>query len=44
VHAGEVLVALLGSKEHPEYRARLGRWAKQLLKCAVARFFVGVGT
>src|SRR6185369_2138362 len=29
VHAGEVLVALLGSKEHPEYRARLGRWAKQ---------------
>lgn len=31
-HAGEVLVALLGSKEHPDYKARLGRWAKQLLK------------
>lgn len=31
-HAGEVLVALLGSKEHPDYKARLGRWAKRLLK------------
>jgi len=31
-HAGKVLVALLGSKEHPEYKARLGHWAKQLLK------------
>ena len=31
-HAGKVLVALLGSKEHPEYKARLGRWARQLLK------------
>src|SRR5512137_629634 len=30
-HAGRVLVALLGSKEHPEYKARLGRWAKRLL-------------
>jgi hypothetical protein len=37
VHAGEVLVALLGSKEHPEYRARLGRWAKQLLKDQVEK-------
>lgn len=31
-HAGQVLVALLGSKEHPDYKTRLGRWAKQLLK------------
>jgi hypothetical protein len=31
-HAGKVLEALLGSKEHPDYKARLGRWAKRLLK------------
>ena len=30
-HAGRVLVALLGNKEHPEYKPRLGRWAKRLL-------------
>ncbi|MDR3561749.1 MAG: hypothetical protein P4N59_09985 [Negativicutes bacterium] len=30
-HAGQVLVALLGSKEHPEYQTRLGQWAKKLL-------------
>jgi hypothetical protein len=30
-HAGKVLVALLGSKEHPDYKTRLGRWAKRLL-------------
>jgi hypothetical protein len=30
-HAGQVLVALLGSKEHPDYKTRLGRWAKRLL-------------
>jgi hypothetical protein len=30
-HAGKVLVALLGSKEHPGYKQRLGRWAKRLL-------------
>ena len=30
-HAGKVLVALLGSKEHPDYKAQLGRWAKKLL-------------
>ena len=30
-HAGKVLVALLGSKEHPDYKTRLGRWAKKLL-------------
>ena len=31
-HAGQVLVALLGSKEHPDYKKRLGRWARRLLK------------
>lgn len=30
-HAGRVLVALLGSKEHPQYKVRLGRWARLLL-------------
>ena len=30
-HAGKVLLALLGSKEHPDYKPRLGRWAKRLL-------------
>jgi hypothetical protein len=30
-HAGLVLVALLG-KDHPEYKRRLRRWAKRLLK------------
>ena len=36
-HAGKVLVALLGSKEHPDYKTRLGRWAKRLLKDKVAQ-------
>jgi len=31
-HAGKVLVALLGSKEHPDFKRRLGRWARQLLQ------------
>jgi hypothetical protein len=30
-HAGRVLVALLGRKDHPEYKTRLGRWARRLL-------------
>jgi hypothetical protein len=30
-HAGRILVALLGSKEHPEYKKRLGNWARRLL-------------
>ena len=30
-HAGDVLAALMG-KEHPDYKARLRRWAKRLLK------------
>lgn len=36
-HAGKVLVALLGSKEHPDYKPRLRRWAKQLLKDQVEK-------
>jgi len=36
-HAGKVLVALLGSKEHPDYKTRLRRWAKQLLKDQVEK-------
>jgi len=31
-HAGRVLVALLGSKEHPDYQPRLARWARSLIK------------
>jgi hypothetical protein len=31
-HAGKVLQALLGSKEHPDYKNQLGRWAKRLLQ------------
>lgn len=31
-HAGRVLVALLGSKEHPEYEKRRERWARDLLR------------
>lgn len=34
-HAGKILVALLGNKEHPDYKKRLGRWAKLLLKDGV---------
>ena len=34
-HAGLVLVALLGSKEHPDYKRRCGVWAKRLLKDGV---------
>ena len=30
-HAGQVLAALIG-KDHPDYKARLRRWAKRLLK------------
>jgi hypothetical protein len=33
-HAGKILVALLGSKEHPEYENRLSRWARLLLRAA----------
>lgn len=36
-HAGDVLEALLGSKTHPDYPARHGRWAKLLLKNGVEK-------
>ncbi len=36
-HAGKVLQALLGSREHPEYRTRLRRWAKRLLQDGVQK-------
>jgi hypothetical protein len=36
-HAGRILVALLGSKEHPDYKKRLSRWAKLLLKDRVKK-------
>lgn len=35
-HAGKVLEALLGSKEHPQYKVRLRRWAKRLLRNGVS--------
>jgi len=41
-HAGQVLVVLLGSKEHPEYKRRLGRWARQLLKDRVEKLIAEV--
>jgi hypothetical protein len=36
-HAGQVLQALLGGKEHPDYKPRLGRWARRLLKNQVEK-------
>ena len=36
-HGGQVLMALLGSKEHPDYKPRRRRWAKQLLKDQVEK-------
>ena len=36
-HAGRVLVALLGSKDHPDYKRRLGSWARRLLKDRVEK-------
>jgi hypothetical protein len=36
-HAGKVLLALLGSKEHPDYKRRLRGWARQLLQDQVER-------
>jgi Uncharacterised protein family (UPF0236) len=36
-HAGKVLLALLGSKEHPEYQKKRRRWARRLLEDGVER-------
>jgi hypothetical protein len=39
-HGGKVLASLLGSKEHPEYKTRLGRWARRLLNDKVEQLIV----
>ena len=36
-HAGAVLQVLLGTKEHTDYKRRLRRWAKRLLKDGVEK-------
>jgi len=36
-HAGKVLLALLGTKDHPDYKRRLAQWAKRLLKDQVEK-------
>jgi hypothetical protein len=41
-HAGRVLVALLGSKEHPDYKKRLGHWAKRLLNDKIEQLIAQV--
>lgn len=41
-HAGKVLVALLGNKDHPDYKRRRGEWAKRLLKNGVESLVAGV--
>lgn len=41
-HAGKVLVTVLGSKEHPDYKTRLRRWARQLLKDQVEKLITQV--
>jgi hypothetical protein len=40
-HAAKVLMALLGSKEHPDYKRRHGEWAKRLLKEGVVKLIAG---
>jgi hypothetical protein len=34
-HAGKVVEALLGSKEHPQYKAQRSRWVRRLLRNGV---------
>src|SRR5512142_882948 len=41
-HAGKVLQALFGSKEHPDYKKRLGRWARRLLNDKVEQLIAHV--
>lgn len=36
-HAGKVLLALLGNKEHPDYKRRLTQWARRLLQDQVQK-------
>jgi hypothetical protein len=37
LHASQVLAALLGSKEHPDFKKRLGHWARRLLNDKVGQ-------
>lgn len=41
-HGSRVLTALLGSKEHPTFKARLRQWAKDLLKNRVDKLVAHV--
>lgn len=41
-HGGKVLAALLGNKDHPEYKKRLRDWAKRLLKNGVEKLIAQV--
>jgi hypothetical protein len=41
-HGSRVLVVVLGSKEHPDYKARLHQWAKRLLRNGVAKLIAEV--
>ncbi len=41
-HAGKVLVAQLGSKDHPDFKRRRGRWAKRLLRNGVEKLIADV--
>jgi hypothetical protein len=41
-HAGKVLAALLGDKNHPDYKRRLRQWAKRLLKNGVEKLIAQV--
>ncbi len=43
-HARKVLQALLGSKEHPDFKKRLGRWARQLLRDKVEHLMAAART
>jgi hypothetical protein len=41
-HGSRVLVVVLGSKEHPDYKPRLRQWAKRLLKNGVEKLIAEV--
>jgi hypothetical protein len=42
LHASQVLAALLGSKEHPDFKKRLGHWARRLLHDQAAQLIAQV--
>jgi hypothetical protein len=41
-HGSRVLLAVLGNKDHPDYKQRLRRWARRLLKNGVAKLIAEV--